>query len=383
MRELLSASSIAQYRAYWQARLKGGIAETSIIRKISSVHKYAQWAQKAGYLSQEEFHAVQVELQKFRGIVTGKSQKSSSKAFSLTKYLSSFEAIKLAIAHRFNAGIMGLFLLIAFSVTGGIAFYNQFFSRANVNLAYPTAPVSSSRKLNFQGLLTDSSETPITSATNMRFRLYNASSGGSTLYDSGTCSIQPDTDGIVNVLVGSSCGTEIEVPVFTNYGEIWLGVTVGADAEMTPRQQIANVPYAINSETLQGLPPGTGKSTIAYINDQGDLLIATSTAGIRSTWASTSFQISSANAVTIASAGSGDITLNATESGTIKLQTNGTSGDQVSATNANLATGNLIYGSVNNDATGFNLLQLQSGSSPTTKFQVDYAGKGYFAGNVG
>ena len=61
MHELLSASSIAKYRAYLQA---SGIAGASITRKISSVHKYAQWARAAGYLSQAQFEEIRAELQK-------------------------------------------------------------------------------------------------------------------------------------------------------------------------------------------------------------------------------------------------------------------------------------------------------------------------------
>ena len=58
---------------------------------------------------------------------------------------------------------------------------------------------------------------------------------------------------------------------------------------MTPRQQIANVGYAINAETLQGLPPGANTSNIPYINSQGNLLIAASNPSLASTYASSTF----------------------------------------------------------------------------------------------
>ncbi|KKU32272.1 MAG: hypothetical protein UX47_C0015G0007, partial [Candidatus Collierbacteria bacterium GW2011_GWA2_46_26] len=111
--------------------------------------------------------------------------------------------------------------------------------------------------------------------------------------------------------------------VFTENANIYLGVTVGADAEMTPRQQIANVGYAINSETLQGLPPGSNVSNIPYINSQGNLLIAATNPGLHSTYASSTFTISSAQATTIQSAGTGDIVLQATESGSLIFRTGG------------------------------------------------------------
>jgi hypothetical protein len=213
-------------------------------------------------------------------------------------------------------------LLLLSILTLGI--YDRFFKTAQSSFAYPSVPTSpSTRMLSFQGRLTDSLGNPITTATNMRFRLYTASSGGSTLYDSGTCSISPDTAGVHNVLVGSDCGAGIASSVFTENAQVWMGVTVGTDAEMTPRQQIANVPYALNAETLQGLPVGAGVSNIPYINADGDLLMAAAGPQIGSTFASQTFLVTSANAITIQSAGSGDVTLTATQSGTIKFATGG------------------------------------------------------------
>ena len=281
-----------------------------------------------------------------------------------------------------QAVAIGLIAFLIFALAGGTAIYNQFFKNTEVKLAYPATPIRGGRILNFQGFLTDSAGTPITTSINMRYRLYDAASGGTTLYDSGTCSITPDADGIVNVLVGSSCGAEIASTVFSENVNVYMGVTTGADAEMTPRQQIANVGYAINSETLQGLPPGTGTSNVPFINRDGNMLIAVGTPGLRSTYASATFQLSSANAISLISAGTGDITLNATESGAIKLLTANTTGNQVQATNANLSTGSLYYGAVANDNAGYNLIQLKSGSSLTDKFYVTAAGTGYFAGDV-
>ncbi|MCR4307511.1 MAG: hypothetical protein NUV80_03050, partial [Candidatus Berkelbacteria bacterium] len=185
-------------------------------------------------------------------------------------------------------------------------------------------PTKAGRILSFQGRLTDTLSNPITTATNVVFQLYSVSSGGVALYNTGTCSTTPDQDGIFSTLIGSDCGSEIDTSVFTENANVYLGVTVGGDAEMTPRQQIANVGYAINSETLQGLPPGTGTSVIPYINSGGNLLISASSPGVRSTSASTDFTLSSAKAAVIQSAGTGDIVLQATESGTLKFRTGGT-----------------------------------------------------------
>ncbi|GIW64535.1 MAG: hypothetical protein KatS3mg092_0468 [Patescibacteria group bacterium] len=231
---------------------------------------------------------------------------------------------------------IGLIIILIFVATLGAGIYNQFFNKSEKTFAYPLAPTTrAGRILSFQGRLTDTLGNPITTATNVTFRLYNTPTGGTALYTAGACAITPNQDGIFNVLIGGSgytptppqevCGTEIPASIFTENANIYMGITVASDAEMTPRQQIANVGYAINAETLQGLPPGINTSTIPYINQDGNLLIAASTPGIRSTFSSADFTLSSAKATIIQSAGTGDIILQATESGTLKVRTGGNS----------------------------------------------------------
>ena len=218
---------------------------------------------------------------------------------------------------------IGLIIILIFVSVMGAGIYNQFFVKNRQSLAYPTALTRAGRILSFQGRLTDTLSNPITTATNVQFKLYSVSTGGTALYATGTCSTTPDGDGIFNSLIGSDCGAEIASSVFSENTNVYLGVTVGADAEMTPRQQIANVGYAINAETLQGLPPGANTSNIPYINSDGSLLIAAASPGIRSTYTSTDFTLSSAKAAVIQAAGAGDIILQATESGTLKFRTGG------------------------------------------------------------
>lgn len=232
---------------------------------------------------------------------------------------------------------IGLIIALVFMAVLGAGIYNQFFAKAPTSLAFPTSLTRAGRILSFQGRLTDTVGNPITTATNVTFNLYNVSTGGTPIYTAGACSLTPDQDGIINVLVGgvgysptppsstfnALCGSEIDPDIFTENPNVYLGVTVASDSEMTPRQQIANVGYAINAETLQGFPPGTGPSSIPYINSEGDVLIAASNPEINSSYASSTFTISSANATTIQSAGAGDITLQATESGAISLRTGG------------------------------------------------------------
>ncbi len=80
--------------------------------------------------------------------------------------------------------------------------------------------------------------------------------------------------------------------------------------------------------------------------------------------------------------GSGDITINPDGNGNLELLFEGDGQKFLSASAPNLTNGTLIYGNVANGATGYNLLQLQNGSSPITRFNVDAAGNVYASGNI-
>jgi hypothetical protein len=88
----------------------------------------------------------------------------------------------------------------------------------------------------------------------MLFRLYDALTGGNLLWNSGSCSITPDQDGIFSSGLGSDCGSEIDSDLFSENVAVYLEVQFGSEA-LTPRQPIRTVAYTINTETLQGLPP--------------------------------------------------------------------------------------------------------------------------------
>ncbi|PIS14656.1 hypothetical protein COT64_01535, partial [Candidatus Shapirobacteria bacterium CG09_land_8_20_14_0_10_39_12] len=351
------------------------LSDSTIKRRISAIHKFCHWATKEGYLPDREAISIP-DRKRFNLYKTYTS-------LSITKYLHYAILIILCAALGFGA-------------------YDQFFRRAPEPFAYPTALTPPKRYLSFQGRLTDSSNNPITSATNVVFKLYNVSSGGTALWDSGTCSITPDQDGIFSVLLGSNCGAEIDTSVFTENAQIWLGITIGADAEMTPRVQIATVGYALNAETLQGYPPGTGTSTIPYLDSTGTLLIAAASPTLQSN--SGTFAIKGqALSITTASASDGNITLAPDGSGVLNLTLSAPTGKVINATDAQLGTSGqkeentLFYGEVANDNTNLNLLKLEAGSTPVPKFTVDASGNAsasgilralgggnnYFAGNVG
>jgi len=152
-------------------------------------------------------------------------------------------------------GLVGLLLLVIVSTVG----------------ASPAAP----QIMNYQGRLTDSAGNPLNGTYSITFKLYNVSSGG-TAFWTETHSTVSVTDGLFNVLLGSS--NPLNPSDFT--GTTYLGVKVGSDPEMTPRQQIVSVAYALvaaTSESGGGAGYWAASGNDIYNSNSGCVGIGTST----------------------------------------------------------------------------------------------------------
>ena len=137
--------------------------------------------------------------------------------------------------------------------------------------------------INYQGKLTDDTGVPVTATVSIVFSIYDVATGGTPLWTESQSSVVVQ-DGIYNVLLGST----IPIPdaVFDG-GDRWLGVKVGVDSEMSPRQRIASVGYAINSDMVDGkhasdlgnrhsLDAADGDPTdVVYVDNDGHVGIGT------------------------------------------------------------------------------------------------------------
>jgi hypothetical protein len=101
-----------------------------------------------------------------------------------------------------------------------------------------------------QGVLTDGVGDFIDGATDMVFAIYDSETAVSAIYtESHTGGDAIDVDeGFFTVYLGSI--TAIDPSVLAAASELWLGVTVGTDAEMN-RTQLASVPYALEALTCE------------------------------------------------------------------------------------------------------------------------------------
>lgn len=96
--------------------------------------------------------------------------------------------------------------------------------------------------LSFQGRLTNAAGAPLDGSYSVRLALYDVATGGTALCaDTKTVAVDK---GLFTFVMNYCTATHLDGK------QLYLGVKVGADAEMTPRQMIRPVPYA------RGLQPG-------------------------------------------------------------------------------------------------------------------------------
>jgi hypothetical protein len=107
-------------------------------------------------------------------------------------------------------------------------------------VAYGAVPET----VNYQGYLTDGSGKAINESVTMTFRLYTVPTGGMALWTE-THTVVP-VDGVYSVVLGSTNALFLDYTVNSQY---YLGVQVGADAEMTPRQELSSVGSAHTADT--------------------------------------------------------------------------------------------------------------------------------------
>lgn len=122
------------------------------------------------------------------------------------------------------------------------------------------AAANINRSINYQGrLLTTGGTNVADGAYAMKFSVYNTASGGTPLWTASGTNAVPTTisvqvtDGLFSVLLGDTSFQGQNPFAFDfNQDGLYLGVSIAGDSEMTPRKRLSSVPYAFNSEALQG-----------------------------------------------------------------------------------------------------------------------------------
>ncbi len=146
----------------------------------------------------------------------------------------------------------------------------------------PRGPLSADPGINpqipFSGVLRGVTGEPLSGAYDMVFRLYTTATGGFPVWE-GTHSTLNGNPVIVNgglfsVLLGSGNGNTLSVDFSED--TYYLGITVGSDTEMVPRERLGATPYAFNASLLDGLDATlfvrADKESTVNANSSGALL---------------------------------------------------------------------------------------------------------------
>jgi len=117
--------------------------------------------------------------------------------------------------------------------------------------------------LNYQGRLTDSGGAPLNGTYALTFRIYDAETAGTMLWEETQSGVVIQK-GIFSILLGSV--TNLELPFDKPY---WLEIKVGNEV-MSPRQAITSAGYAIRAEVGEKIKADSVDSAPGYLADKVD-----------------------------------------------------------------------------------------------------------------
>ncbi|MEQ9497371.1 MAG: hypothetical protein RIT81_10940 [Deltaproteobacteria bacterium] len=123
-----------------------------------------------------------------------------------------------------------------------------------------------------QGQLTDADDAPLTGDVEVEFGLYDVATGGAPFFS--TTRTLTLADGTFAVNLGSE--DTLDFAAFPASGEVYVGLTVGGDDELSPRVRVGTVPYAARAArcgeatTLQGAA-ADDFATFDHAHDYADL----------------------------------------------------------------------------------------------------------------
>jgi hypothetical protein len=138
------------------------------------------------------------------------------------------------------SGILILAAMTTFALAAAIALAQE--TDARENISEPLRPQETeavASAVPIQGRLTDADGNPLTGGYSVIARIYDARAGGTELCsDTDTVIVE---DGLFNMYLDGANGCSSSD---IDGKQLYLGITVGSDPEMIPRQGIYPVPYA-------------------------------------------------------------------------------------------------------------------------------------------
>lgn len=293
--------------------------------------------------------------------------------------------------HHLHFAILLLYIVIV-----GIFFYQNInTNKTGVLGTKNQAEVFTSQTIPFQGKLADKDNNPIDKTTEVTFSIYdNPTLFGQAMLWQEQQSITPDKDGLFNTTLGKI--KPLSEELFINHAFLYLGITIGSDSELKPRQQLPNVYNAQNAQTLQGLPllsqSNSPNNVILNLDSSGNLNIPNSSPIFQATGGT--FTLSGqVLSLTTSPGSSGDVQIAPDSSGKIDLQKpihNTTNNNNIDGASGAVEVDDLFAILATSSAqSAFTINQNDTGpiisasSSGIAKFTLSSDGSSYLAGNLG
>lgn len=247
-------------------------------KKEKAVAHIINWAVDSQIISNKERHEL---LNKLYSSFDSKETVSTDtkKPVSSQSPISAFKPH----VNKKIAVIVGISLFVL-SISTGLYIWNN--RVENLDTTIDSTLQRDGRTIRFKGALADDEGLPITQKVDVLFNLYKSSTDTVPVY-TGYCfgekGIEPDFNGSFEVVIGNDCGMKPIQEDILNQPQLYLGITVGNNPELTPRYPIATVDHVGNSETVKGLSIGKSESSIPYIDQEGVLNFVAVSPVIRST----------------------------------------------------------------------------------------------------
>ncbi|MFA9288284.1 MAG: hypothetical protein ACEQSA_00185 [Weeksellaceae bacterium] len=264
-----------QYPFFTKETINAELTKLSLLdedergKKVEYIKGWLAWLLRKKLLSPKEYSSYLLRLN-----VSPKPRKSidSSTNINQSSVLSSLNSkpVQIIIFIQILL-IIGLFL---------------FYWRLSDTKSFLLPEESKGRTLSYKGKL-NTTDGALVEKRDMIFRIYGDSVTTEALY-TGQCigedAIEPTYDGSFSIVIGSDCNMEL-IPdeLFLEYQELYLGVTIGTESELTPRYRIVTAGNSQNAEKLQGLQTGSIKGSIPVITQDNELLFETESPTLKST----------------------------------------------------------------------------------------------------
>jgi hypothetical protein len=361
----------------YQEEISKSSSAATTRRKATSLKKFFSWAESNGKISQSPIASPVTTVNP--SVTTSSGRKIGFKTWAI-----------LGI----TAGIAVLAFLLVSKLKFPIPFKINFAQESDIqtqgnrgtnsadqtNLGPDSIPANSAiiagwnlfTKLRFVG----SDGTPNTSGQTVSFKVYNTDTGGSPLYSSQPQTVTPDSDGSALISLDS-----VPTNLFFENNRLYLEPEVGGQiiSQRIPVPS-ANSASSLNGYTAADPEIGAGPENVPVIDSTGSLVLASESPTIKATQGNLSVEGQSV-VIKTTDGSDGDIEINPDLNGYVHFLFEGSNNNFLNAQAPNLTNGSLYYGMVPNNATGYDLIKLQSGAPKmSTRFSVDAIGNTYIDG---